>query len=746
VRAIAQDRGGRLWFGTTAGASRYDGQAFRTFTTKDGLADDYVQTIAQDRGGRLWFGTNGGGASRYDGQSFKTFTTEDGLGDDTVLTIAQDRKGCLWFGTYGGGASRYNFESFRTFGIKDGLAADDVSAITQDRDGALWFGTGRGASRYDRGSFRTFTTKDGLADDDVRAIAQDREGQLWFGTTGGASRYHGQSFRTFTTKDGLAADNVQTITQDREGRLWFGTYRGGASRYDGKSFQTFTTKDGLAGDAVLTIAQDREGRLWFGTYGGGASRYDGESFRTFTTKDGLADDDVRAIAQDREGRLWFGTRKGVSVYAETEVVSSVSRRVLLLTLSSRLISDGPQPREVLWSYRLDDQLTWSEPSSSAWIARDYFRLRSGKHVLRIRAWDGKVNPPRTTVYPFEVSGAEQSIAFAAYLVLVGAPIGVGLYWLGKRQTVRSAVKLHFNPYRAGLPVGPDLFTGREDLLKKVTAELANHCVLVTGERRIGKTSFLHALGRQLTQIDEPSWRWVPCYASLEGVADDQFFAVLVSRLLENVRKDLPPDASLHYATEPNSGVNPYGIEPFRSDLKAITHSLDAAAKKPVRLVFLIDEVDALNAYSNQVKYQLRSVFQGGNLAERVRTVMAGVHLDLEGPPEFSPPFNYLYPFTMRPFTPEEARSLIVAPVRGFYRYEPAAVERITALSEGRPLVIQAFGLRLVERILDEKRRTVVLEDVESVQLRVIKEVGLMLKPESASPPHTAPVRGPFEEG
>ena len=40
----------------------------RTFTTKDGLADDRVTAIAQDREGHLWFGTSGG-ASRYDGQT-----------------------------------------------------------------------------------------------------------------------------------------------------------------------------------------------------------------------------------------------------------------------------------------------------------------------------------------------------------------------------------------------------------------------------------------------------------------------------------------------------------------------------------------------------------------------------------------------------------------------------------------------------------------------------------------------------
>ena len=438
----------------------------------------------------------------------------------------------------------------------------------------------------------------------MRAIAQDREGHLWFGTSGGASRYDGQTFRTFTTKDGLANDFVAAIAQDREGHLWFGTSGGGASRYDGQTFRTFTTKDGLANDFVTAIAQDREGHVWVGTDGGGASRYDGQTFRTFTTKDGLAGDLVRAIAQDRDGRLWLGTVGGVTAYTETEVLGSLDRLVLALTFAPRLASYGPPPREVLWSYRLDDQPTWSEPSIRSLMVRDYWRLGSGKHVLRIRAWDGRANPPRTTVFPFEVSGSEQSIAIAAYLLLLGVPMGIGLYWIGKRQAARLAVQRQLNPYRAGLPAGPDLFTGRQDLLEEVTAALANHCVLLTGERRIGKTSFLHALGRRLTQLDEGSFRWIPCYATLEGIPEDWFFTTLAGPLVEFVRKELPPDVRLRYSPEPSPASPPYGFAPFVGDLMTITRALDGAGKKTVKLVFLIDEVDTLNSYSPGIKRDL----------------------------------------------------------------------------------------------------------------------------------------------
>ena len=209
VSSVFQDREGALWFATWGGGvSRYDGEAFTTFTTQDGLAADRVWSIFQDQEGSLWFGTIGG-VSRYEvetpstssslrqgsdgraGQAFTTFTTQDGLAENRVNSVAQDREGVLWFGTFTGGVSRYDGETFTTFTTHDGLAFNVVSSIIQDREGSLWFATlGGGVSRYDGETFTTLTTQDGLASNVVSSIIQDRVGSLWVTTDGGGvTRY-----------------------------------------------------------------------------------------------------------------------------------------------------------------------------------------------------------------------------------------------------------------------------------------------------------------------------------------------------------------------------------------------------------------------------------------------------------------------------------------------------------------------------------------------------------------------------
>src|SRR5262245_23740238 len=78
--------------------------AWQRFNTSDGLVSNNVYAIAQDRFANLWFGTDAG-ASRFDGLSwtnFHTANTDSLLAGDSILSIVQDRTGLLWFGTDGG--------------------------------------------------------------------------------------------------------------------------------------------------------------------------------------------------------------------------------------------------------------------------------------------------------------------------------------------------------------------------------------------------------------------------------------------------------------------------------------------------------------------------------------------------------------------------------------------------------------------------------------------------------------------
>ena len=225
VRVIGRTPAGLLC-GTHQGICLYDGTRFVAYNEAVG---HFVISFLYEPGGILWLGTLGG-VSRFDGESFTNFTTKDGLAADRVMAIERGADGTLWLGTEGG-LSRFDGREFATLTTEDGLPHNAVWAIERDADGTLWLGTEGGVSRFDGREFTNFTTEDGLAHNDVRAICCDGDGMMWFSTLGGTvSYFDGVAWASLDRREGLMGNLIRALGQGADGAMWFGTDRG-ATRY-----------------------------------------------------------------------------------------------------------------------------------------------------------------------------------------------------------------------------------------------------------------------------------------------------------------------------------------------------------------------------------------------------------------------------------------------------------------------------------------------------------------------------------
>jgi len=104
IISMAIDPNGNVWNGTWGGGlSRFDGQQWRNFTTKDGLPSNHIFMLNSDSEGRLWIGSSAG-LSLFNPQTeqFTTYTTADGLFSNNVFSIAKGSDGSRWIGSYGG--------------------------------------------------------------------------------------------------------------------------------------------------------------------------------------------------------------------------------------------------------------------------------------------------------------------------------------------------------------------------------------------------------------------------------------------------------------------------------------------------------------------------------------------------------------------------------------------------------------------------------------------------------------------
>ena len=254
------------------------------------------------------------GVSRYDGQAFKIFTTADGLACDTVMDIFEDEAGTLWFAT-GSGVGQYDGEKFNNITINGPMGMNvlsdwwnQITAIAQDTVGNFWFGSTAGITYYNvqKSHFRHFAIdKDftlfqemgNASTANITDLQFDAKENLWMSRDGmdkensGLRRYDGKKLTTFPQSEVLPMNSVDNIMRDSSGNLWFTGVKNlpptlnetaesvsmvynvvnpGVSVYNGERFQNFNTDDGLPSNRVWSVFEDSKGKLWFATDAGAA--------------------------------------------------------------------------------------------------------------------------------------------------------------------------------------------------------------------------------------------------------------------------------------------------------------------------------------------------------------------------------------------------------------------------------------------------------------------------------------------
>lgn len=300
----------------------------------------------------------------------------------------------------------------------------------------------------------------------------------------------------------------------------------------------------------------------------------------------------------------------------------------------------------------------------------------------------------------------------------GAALGLfGLGWVAHRLRRRRAMRRRFNPYIAGAPVlDEEMFYGREKLTARMLSTLHRNSLMITGERRIGKTTFLHHLSKVLIADEAGEWQFFPVFVDLQGVPEQTFFYALMAEVLDAMDLSTETQRALRLRPEPDC----YEARDFSHDLKRVIEELKTRTSRRVKLALLLDEVDVLNEYSESVNQRLRGIFMK-SFSENLVAVMSGVGIRRRWKSEVSPWYNFFDEIELSSFSREEAEALIREPVAGIFRWKAEAVERILELSRLRPYLVQKFCVHALNHMLEESRSTVRLEDVEAVRVVVEAE-------------------------
>lgn len=224
-----------------------------------------VVASLEDREGNIWAGTWGKGLYRRSAEGVQEWSSRDGLADDFVRQLYEDKSGNLWVGLRGGGLSRWKNPTLVPFGIEEGLQGDYASTVAVDPEGRTWLGTWRGGLyRFEHGKLVAQPTPVSTLFFTVRTLAFDKASHVWTGNWEGLSSWDGRRYTQFAGPE-TPYHHISVILFDREQRLWIATSDNGIFLFPRGRPEGFAAVHLLPRTEITSLVENKNGMIWAGT-------------------------------------------------------------------------------------------------------------------------------------------------------------------------------------------------------------------------------------------------------------------------------------------------------------------------------------------------------------------------------------------------------------------------------------------------------------------------------------------------
>lgn len=379
VYCAAQDHEGYMWFGTDAGACRFDGQRFDHFTASDGLPDNEVLGIYVDGPGRVWFLGLNGRAGFYSRGTFSQAANTSSLaaiqGHHGLLSIADDGKGGVWIGGFDSELLHWSEGKVTQTEILVPNAPPTRGMVKLLRltDGSLFamcnmalFDIGDGPPRFRRmwgsgeqgyplavpsGDHFIAVGRSRLLEvrpDADRLIALldsgatvhggrmpfvGRDGDIWCGwENGGVVRVRERDGQRPLVDRWFERCNVNTIAQDNEGNIWWCTDGNGVYMSDPAQLdmRQYITSDDVRERAIHSVCISSLYGVLIGSSHGKIFRIDQDRILQFASPGALGTgrDRVRMLDEASDGEVWIALDTWFGKYAQDRLQTIPKRSFL----------------------------------------------------------------------------------------------------------------------------------------------------------------------------------------------------------------------------------------------------------------------------------------------------------------------------------------------------------------------------------------------------------------------------------
>ena len=311
------------------------GYRFDHYSTADGLPNNRIRNIIQDQAGYMWF-TTSIGLSRYDGQMFEYFPdfSQDSLTTKAfrLRSVFEDRKGGIWSISQSGACYWIDPSRKYIYSLQDlGLVQRDRSVVDYfiSSTGDVWLIQNQGLVRlyYKAGASQLsaqYFDKHLLGVDRVNFVIEDKTGAIWVGTNYGLLRFlfdaagkEAYQLKSFFTNQKTAILKALSFRD----KIYFGLDKNFMIIYDiekesfRREFELETKVDGR----IISITSNHTDHLLLGTSNGHIIYYNVVSGE-FVSKamPSLGQTSIREVIADSYGDFWvILSQRGIYRFSPT---------------------------------------------------------------------------------------------------------------------------------------------------------------------------------------------------------------------------------------------------------------------------------------------------------------------------------------------------------------------------------------------------------------------------------------------
>ena len=272
VYALLQDQYNYLWIGTQEGLYTFDGQSFKKFTQKDGMAENLVISGFKDSREKLYFGHFSGYLTVYENHTFDSLKLSDELLQPIAFLELQEVVYVLTrnSGIFGiGKDSVMHYTSDELGGkIAVSFATMDKEILISHNEGLLKFNPASGQFRKPE-----FNDQE-LGNYFITEQRYQAGCWLWSEKAGLLHLKNDLSLETVITAENIPM-NPEFIYEDDYGHLWLGCKTSGLLKLardpvsHNYNIKNILDESLLKSNQVSCFIQDHEGNYWAGNLGNG---------------------------------------------------------------------------------------------------------------------------------------------------------------------------------------------------------------------------------------------------------------------------------------------------------------------------------------------------------------------------------------------------------------------------------------------------------------------------------------------